>query len=61
MKCQCGSEEELWVHGHVQCAKCGRINDGDCCQGESASRRNKAYKDNRIRTHDVYYSPLKDK
>lgn len=33
MKCQCGSSEEIMLHGHYQCSKCGRQNDGDCCQG----------------------------
>jgi hypothetical protein len=60
MRCQCGSKEEVWVHGHSQCLQCGRLNDGDCCQGESPSiKRNKAYEENRIRNKakkpDGYY------
>ena len=32
----CGASEDkaVEVHGHIQCV-CGRILDGDCCQGET--------------------------
>ena len=33
MKCPaCGSEEIVEFHGHEACV-CGRMLDGDCCQG----------------------------
>jgi len=32
--CGASEEEAVEVHGHMQC-KCGRILDGDCCQGET--------------------------
>ena len=31
----CGSEEVVDYHGHEACV-CGRIVDGDCCQGAPA-------------------------
>ena len=31
----CGSEEVVDYHGHEACV-CGRIKDGDCCQGAPA-------------------------
>ena len=35
MKCiACGCEEEIMIQGKYQCMNCGRIMDGDCCQGE---------------------------
>ena len=37
MKCvDCGCEpiREIMIHGHYQCEECGRVTDGDCCQGE---------------------------
>ena len=49
----CGCSEEVEIHGHYQCAKCGRMLDGDCCQGEQtnskAEERERTYKQNRIR------------
>jgi Fe2+ or Zn2+ uptake regulation protein len=39
------------IHGHYQCAECGKIQDGDCCQGETgAKERDNKYKENRIRS-----------
>lgn len=36
MKCPaCGSEEVIDYHGHESCV-CGRILEGDCCQGAPA-------------------------
>ena len=35
----CGCNDEIEVHGHYQCAKCGRILDGDCCQGSQQNSR----------------------
>ena len=33
MKCPaCGSEQTVEFHGHEACV-CGRMLDGDCCQG----------------------------
>ena len=33
------------IHGHYQCAECGKIQDGDCCQGETgAKERDNKYK-----------------
>ena len=29
----CGCKEEIMVHGHYQCAACGRMSY-ECCQGE---------------------------
>jgi hypothetical protein len=38
------------IHGHYQCANCGKIQDGDCCQGETGVKeRDRVYKENRIR------------
>ncbi len=35
MTCQaCGCKEEIMIHGHYQCAACGRMNY-ECCQGET--------------------------
>ncbi len=31
----CGNNEEIMMHGHYMCAQCGKIKDGDCCQGET--------------------------
>jgi hypothetical protein len=46
----CGCEEEIMIHGHYQCANCGKIQDGDCCQGETGVKeRDRVYKENRIR------------
>ena len=40
MKCViCGCKEEIMVHGHYQCSKCGRMLDGDCCQGEQVDTK----------------------
>ena len=33
----CGCTQEVEIHGHTQCSKCGRILDGDCCQGSQQS------------------------
>jgi hypothetical protein len=35
----CGEGEEIMVHGHYQCSNCGKLMDGDCCQGEQAKDR----------------------
>jgi len=30
------------LHGHYQCEECGRIMDGDCCQGETEEKKERA-------------------
>ena len=45
----CGCNDEIEVHGHYQCAKCGRILDGDCCQGSQQNSREQIYRENRVR------------
>ena len=42
MKCiACGCDEEIMIQGKYQCMKCGRIMDGDCCQGKQVQKENK--------------------
>ena len=39
-KCSaCGCGEEIMIHGHYQCSNCGKLMDGDCCQGEQIKDR----------------------
>ena len=41
MTCQaCGCKEEIMIHGHYQCAACGRMNY-ECCQGETEVAKEK--------------------
>jgi hypothetical protein len=40
----CGCTQEVEIHGHTQCSKCGRILDGDCCQGSQQSDTKKEIK-----------------
>lgn len=51
--CCCGGKEQHYVHGHYQCSSCGRINDGDCCQGEQENKRAKDYMLHRIRPRNT--------
>ena len=40
MKCiACGCEREIMLHGHYQCEQCGKVMDGDCCQGETEENK----------------------
>ena len=41
MKCiVCGCDREIMIHGHYQCEECGKVTDGDCCQGEQVQNEN---------------------
>jgi hypothetical protein len=51
MQCQCGSSEEIYVGGHHQCARCGRMNDGDCCQGMQLCAQEKRKDKSKIDTN----------
>ncbi len=46
----CGCSQEIEIHGHTQCAQCGRVLDGDCCQGsqQNESVKEKIYRENRV-------------
>ena len=53
MKCvACGCEEEIMIQGKYQCMKCGRIMDGDCCQGEQSQKNNKERMDENFEASD---------
>ena len=53
MKCvDCGCDKEIMIHGHYQCEECGRIMDGDCCQGEQAEKENEERIDKNFEASD---------
>ena len=55
MKCvDCGCEpiREIMIHGHYQCEECGRIMDGDCCQGEQVQKENEERIDKNFEASD---------
>ena len=53
IKCiSCGCKEEIMIHGHYQCEKCGNIMDGDCCQGEQAQKENEERIDKNFEASD---------
>ena len=55
MKCvDCGCDKEIMIHGHYQCEECGRIMDGDCCQGEQAEKENEERIDKNFEASDYW-------